>query len=74
MLCFSPRRPGPPKAKRRRFQLRSHELDDLPWRQAKLRLDCIECRAIFPCHLDDSIFFSRTQAHDGSFCFRVEAG
>lgn len=36
-------------------------MDYLAWGQAKLALDCIECCAILPSHLNDTIDLSRSQ-------------
>ena len=44
-----------PQAKRRAFQLASHESDDVAFRQAELRLDSFEWSSVFPRHFYNSI-------------------
>ena len=40
------------------FHFLTHELDDIAFGHAEVELDGIESGSIFPCHLDDAIYFA----------------
>lgn len=61
VLGSTARDTAPPTVETRPFELLAHELDDLFFGQAKLKLNGPEGRAVFPSHLDDAVNVFRRQ-------------
>jgi len=56
MLGFAPVYPLAPHFKRRGLHVVAHQGSDFVLAKAKLRIDGIKRRAIFPCHGNDPVY------------------